>query len=149
MPSLTAIPDAAIEPVADLAGRILGETRKAVVGKGEVAELMLAAMLAGGHVLIEDVPGVGKTTLARAMAHAFGGTTRRIQFTPDLLPSDVTGITYFDQKAAECFEHPSGVFPVHRHSEPIGSLFPGHRLYTLNACSDVPAMAHGRQQPED
>jgi MoxR-like ATPase len=107
---MTATPDAAIESVADLAGRILGETRKAVIGKDEVAELMLAAMLAGGHVLIEDVPGVGKTTLARAMAHAFGGTTRRIQFTPDLLPSDVTGITYFDQKAAEFRFRPGPIF---------------------------------------
>lgn len=90
-----------LDRVASLAARILDETRKAVIGKDDIAELMLAAMFAGGHVLIEDVPGVGKTTLARAMAQAFGGTTRRIQFTPDLLPSDVTGITYFDQRTGE------------------------------------------------
>ena len=99
MQSTLTTTDTGIAPVAELAARILGEIRTSVIGKDETAELLLAAMLAGGHVLIEDVPGVGKTTLARAMAQAFGGTTRRIQFTPDLLPSDVTGITYFDQKA--------------------------------------------------
>jgi MoxR-like ATPase len=97
--SMTA--DTEIARVAELAERILGEVRTSVIGKDEIAELLLAAMLAGGHVLLEDVPGVGKTTLARAMAQAFGGSTRRIQFTPDLLPSDVTGITYFDQRASE------------------------------------------------
>jgi MoxR-like ATPase len=110
MSALSATPDAGVAPVAELAARILGETRKAVIGKDDTAELLLAAMLAGGHVLIEDVPGVGKTTLARAMAQAFGGTTRRIQFTPDLLPSDVTGITYFDQKAAEFRFRPGPIF---------------------------------------
>lgn len=104
------ISDIGIAQVADLASRILEQTRKAVIGKDDTAELMLAAMLAGGHVLIEDVPGVGKTTLARAMAHAFGGTTRRIQFTPDLLPSDVTGITFFDQKISEFRFRPGPIF---------------------------------------
>lgn len=110
MSVLSANPDAAVAHVADLSQRILGETRKAVIGKDDTAELMLAAMLAGGHVLLEDVPGVGKTTLARAMAQAFGGTTRRIQFTPDLLPSDVTGITYFDQKVSEFRFRPGPIF---------------------------------------
>ncbi len=102
--------DTGTAPVAELAARILGEVRTAVIGKEETAELLLAAMLAGGHVLIEDVPGVGKTTLARAIAQAFGGSTRRIQFTPDLLPSDVTGITYFDQKSAEFRFRPGPIF---------------------------------------
>lgn len=102
--------DTGIARVAELAERILGEIRTSVIGKDETSELLLAAMLAGGHVLIEDVPGVGKTTLARAMAQAFGGSTRRIQFTPDLLPSDVTGITYFDQKTAEFRFRPGPIF---------------------------------------
>ncbi len=106
----TANPETSVAFVADLAARILDEIRTSVIGKDETAELLLAAMLAGGHVLIEDVPGVGKTTLARAMSQAFGGTTRRIQFTPDLLPSDVTGITYFDQKAAEFRFRPGPIF---------------------------------------
>lgn len=110
MATISTRPDAAIAPVADLAARILGETRNAVIGKADTTELMLAAMLAGGHILIEDVPGVGKTTLARALAQAFGGVTRRIQFTPDLLPSDVTGITFFDQKTSEFRFRPGPIF---------------------------------------
>ncbi len=110
MNSASTIPDAGIAQVAELAARILEQTSKAVIGKTDTAELMLAAMLAGGHVLLEDVPGVGKTTLARSMAQAFGGSTRRIQFTPDLLPSDVTGITYFDQKSTEFRFRPGPIF---------------------------------------
>lgn len=104
------MPEVGITQVTELAARILERTRTAVIGKDDTTELMLAAILAGGHVLIEDVPGVGKTTLARAIAQAFGGTTRRIQFTPDLLPSDVTGITYFDQRAAEFRFRPGPIF---------------------------------------
>ncbi len=110
MQTMSTTTDAGIAHVAELAQRILAEIRTSVIGKDDTAELLLAAMLAGGHVLIEDVPGVGKTTLARAMAQAFGGSTRRIQFTPDLLPSDVTGITYFDQKAAEFRFRPGPIF---------------------------------------
>lgn len=74
---------------------------RAVVGKGEAVDLILTALLSGGHVLIEDVPGVGKTTLARAMAAALGLSFRRIQFTPDLMPSDVTGFTLMDLRTGE------------------------------------------------
>jgi MoxR-like ATPase len=72
-----------------------------IVGKSEVIELALVAILCEGHILIEDVPGIGKTTLARSLAASLGCTFRRIQFTPDLLPSDVTGISYFNQKTQE------------------------------------------------
>src|SRR5204863_2888742 len=73
----------------------------ALEGKAEVVELALVAMLARGHILIEDVPGVGKTTLARALARAVGGEMRRVQFTSDLLPSDVVGVVVFDQRTSE------------------------------------------------
>ncbi|WP_336630691.1 MULTISPECIES: AAA family ATPase [unclassified Microbacterium] len=78
---------------------------RAVLGKRHVVELVLTAMLSEGHVLLEDVPGTGKTSLARAVAQSVQGTTTRIQFTPDLLPGDITGITVYDQK--------SGVFEFH------------------------------------
>jgi MoxR-like ATPase len=81
-----------------------------VLGKPEVIRLMLAALLAEGHVLIEDVPGVGKTTLARAVAATVAGVCRRIQFTPDLLPSDVTGVTVFNQAGGGFEFHPGPVF---------------------------------------
>ena len=74
---------------------------RAVVGKGEAVDLILTALLCGGHVLIEDVPGVGKTTLVRALAAALGLSFRRIQFTPDLTPSDVTGFTLVDLRTVE------------------------------------------------
>ena len=74
---------------------------RAVVGTGEAVDLILTALLCGGHVLIEDVPGVGKTTLVRALAAALGLSFRRIQFTPDLTPSDVTGFTLVDLRTGE------------------------------------------------
>jgi len=81
--------------------RVRENINRVIVGKGPAIELVLVALLCEGHVLIEDVPGIGKTTLAKATARSLGCTFRRIQFTPDLLPSDVTGIYYFNQKAQE------------------------------------------------
>src|SRR5947208_16749416 len=73
----------------------------ALEGKQEAVELALVALLARGHLLIEDVPGVGKTTLARALARAVGGELRRVQFTSDLLPSDVIGVSIYDQNLGD------------------------------------------------
>ena len=73
----------------------------ALEGKQDAIELALVALLAGGHILIEDVPGVGKTTLARALAKAVGGELRRVQFTSDLMPSDVVGVSVYDQRSSE------------------------------------------------
>ena len=77
--------------------QLADNVERAVLGKRHVVELVLAAMLSDGHVLLEDVPGTGKTSLARAMAQSVQGTNTRIQFTPDLLPGDITGITVYDQ----------------------------------------------------
>lgn len=84
-----------------LARRVLANVGRVIVGKADVIELALIAILCDGHLLIEDVPGIGKTTLAKALAASLGLSFRRIQFTPDLLPSDVTGISYFNQKRQE------------------------------------------------
>ncbi len=93
--------------VQETAERIKDNVARAIVGKDEVIELCLVALLCEGHVLLEDVPGIGKTTLAKALARSVGCSFRRIQFTPDLLPSDVTGILYFNQKTQE-FEFRAG-----------------------------------------
>jgi len=87
--------------IADTARRITDNVQKVIVGKGEVIELAMIALLCEGHVLLEDVPGIGKTTMAKAIARSLGCSFQRIQFTPDLLPSDVTGIYYFNQKAQD------------------------------------------------
>ncbi|MCE5240106.1 MoxR family ATPase [bacterium] len=86
---------------ADLCRRIMDNVEQVIYGKREVIERTLVAMIAGGHMLFEDVPGVGKTMLARAVACTIGCGFSRIQFTPDLLPSDVTGVSIYDQKTGE------------------------------------------------
>ena len=82
---------------AERVGRIVGNVERAVAGKREGVFLAVMSLLAGGHVLIEDVPGVGKTLLAKSLARSVGGEFRRIQFTPDLLPADVTGLNVYNQ----------------------------------------------------
>jgi MoxR-like ATPase len=96
--------------VAAPAEAVLDEVERAVVGKREVLELVLLALLADGHVLLEDVPGVAKTLIARSFAAATGLRFGRVQFTPDLLPSDVTGSSVFDQRAASFEFRPGPVF---------------------------------------
>ncbi|MCM3705264.1 MULTISPECIES: AAA family ATPase [Cytobacillus] len=81
--------------------RVLGNIEKVMIGKRDVAELSLVALLAEGHVLLEDVPGVGKTMMVRALAKSVGAAFKRIQFTPDLLPSDVTGVSIYNPKEME------------------------------------------------
>ena len=89
------------EEIARLAARVKANIETVLVGKGGVIELTLAAALSGGHILLEDVPGIGKTTLARSLAGSLDCSFKRIQFTPDLMPSDITGIHYYNQKEGE------------------------------------------------
>ena len=96
--------------VSSVSNRVLDEVERAVVGKREALELLLLGLLADGHVLIEDFPGVGKTSLAKAIARSVDCAFSRLQFTPDLLPSDVTGVNVFNQRSNEFEFRPGPVF---------------------------------------
>ena len=80
---------------------ILENVSSVIIGKNDVAELVMTSIIAGGHILLEDVPGTGKTMMAKAFARSIDGEFSRIQFTPDLLPSDILGLNYFSQKEGE------------------------------------------------
>ena len=101
---------AGLEALQESAGRITANIEQVVEGKPEVVRLALVVMLAEGHLLIEDVPGVGKTMLAKALARSIDCSVRRIQFTPDLLPSDVTGVSVWHQERREFEFKPGAVF---------------------------------------
>ncbi|RYG29530.1 AAA family ATPase, partial [bacterium] len=87
--------------VEEFAGKVRGEVGKAIAGQGATIEQALVALLADGHVLLEGVPGLGKTLLVRTLARVLGIEYGRVQFTPDLMPSDVTGTLIYDSKTSE------------------------------------------------
>ena len=90
-----------IRQVQEMARAVRQSVSRVIVGKEEIIDLLMVALLCEGHVLFEDVPGIGKTTLAKSLARSLGCSFQRIQFTPDLLPSDIIGITYYNQKLGE------------------------------------------------
>src|SRR6188768_736439 len=101
--------DAVAAAARDAAERLRESIQSVIVGKADVVELVLVALLCEGHILLEDVPGIGKTTLAKAIARSLGCSFRRIQFTPDLLPSDVTGLSIYNQKTQEFEFRPGSI----------------------------------------
>ena len=98
----------------DTLGRVVdkvrGNIKRVIEGKPDVISAAITVLLAEGHLLIEDVPGVGKTMLAKSLARSIDSSVRRIQFTPDLLPSDVTGVSVYNQESREFEFRPGGVF---------------------------------------
>jgi MoxR-like ATPase len=110
VPPVTPAPPMTPAQTAGRCGAILDEVSRAVVGHRRGLELVLTAILAGGHVLLEDLPGLGKTLTARSFAQVLGLSFARIQFTPDLLPSDVVGAPIYDQRSGEMVFHPGPVF---------------------------------------
>jgi MoxR-like ATPase len=99
-----------ISELSSLARDVVNTVESAIVGKRDTVEKSVLTLLCGGHLLLEDIPGVGKTTLAKALSRAIGGDFRRIQFTPDLLPTDITGSSIFNQKTVEFEFRPGPIF---------------------------------------
>jgi MoxR-like ATPase len=97
-------------PIQDFATRVMDNVEHVIIGKREAIELLMVALLCEGHVLIEDVPGVGKTMLARSIAVSLGGQFKRMQCTPDLLPNDVTGVSVFNQQNSQFEFRPGPIF---------------------------------------
>jgi MoxR-like ATPase len=130
-----------------IAQKLTQNIQKVIVGKEEPIFFLLAAVLCEGHVLLEDVPGTGKTTLARSLAASLGCSFRRIQFTPDLLPSDVTGLSWFNQKAQE-FEYRPG--PIQAQvilADEINRATPRTQSAMLEAMQERQVTADGVSRP--
>jgi MoxR-like ATPase len=138
-------PDAA--PDRHLAHAVLDRVEQAVVGKREPLRLVLAGLLAGGHVLLEDVPGVGKTLTARSFAQALGLGFRRVQFTPDLLPSDVTGSFVFDQRSSEFVFRPGPIFTGLLLADEINRTPPKTQAALLEAMQERQVTVEGTTFP--
>lgn len=99
-----------IEAYLEFKNKIINNLSKVIVGKENIIELITISFICGGHVLIEDVPGLGKTLMVKAFARTIGGNFKRIQFTPDLLPSDLTGINFYNQKTGDFEFKPGPLF---------------------------------------
>lgn len=118
-----------------------------LLGKRPQVELAFSAMIARGHLLLEDVPGTGKTSLARAMAETVGGTSSRIQFTPDLLPGDVTGITVYDQRNKEFEFHAGPVFANVVLADEINRASPKTQSALLEVMEEGRVTVDGKSRP--
>jgi MoxR-like ATPase len=131
----------------DSARRLRENIQKVIVGKDEVINLTLVSVLCEGHVLLEDVPGIGKTTLARALAASLGCSFRRIQFTPDLLPSDVTGLNWFNQKNQEFEFRPGPVMSQVVLADEINRATPRTQSALLEAMQERQVTVDGVSRP--
>ena len=146
----TTPPAGTTEQTAQACTAILDELERAVVGRRRTLELVLIGILAGGHVLLEDLPGLGKTLIARSFARVLGLDFARIQFTPDLLPSDVVGAPLYDQRSAEMVFRPGPVFTQLLLADEINRTPPKTQAALLEAMGEgqVSVDGHTRRLPE-
>jgi MoxR-like ATPase len=126
-----------------LINKVVENVEKVVVGKRKEVTLSLIAMLSGGHVLLEDVPGVGKTMMVRAIAKSIGANFKRIQFTPDLLPSDVTGVSVYDQKTMEFKFRPGPIMANVVLADEINRTSPKTQAALLEALEEASVTTDG------
>src|SRR5512136_1608918 len=136
-----------VECVRVVAQKVSESVERVILGKPREIELVLIALLCQGHVLIEDVPGVGKTMLARAIAKSFGCTFKRLQFTPDMLPSDVTGVSVFNQKTREFEFRPGPVIAQIVLTDEINRATPKTQSALLEAMEERQVTVDGVTYP--
>ncbi|MFB6146866.1 MAG: AAA family ATPase [Halobacteriaceae archaeon] len=132
-----------VDDASDLAAEVIANIETVIVGKEAVIEHLMTAILGRGHLLVEDVPGVGKTMLARAFARSFDGDFRRVQFTPDLLPADVTGVNVFNEKTREFEFRPGPVFANVLLSDEINRAPPKTQSALLEAMEEEQVTVDG------
>ena len=135
--------------ISDVAIKIRENIQKVIIGKDEVLDLLLTALLCEGHVLLEDVPGTGKTTLARSLAASLGSSFKRIQFTPDLLPSDVSGLSWFNQKEQEFEFRPGPIMSQVVLADEINRATPRTQAALLEAMQERQLTVDGVTRPLD
>jgi MoxR-like ATPase len=133
--------------IAEAARTLRENIQKVIVGKDEAINLALTAVLCEGHILLEDVPGIGKTTLARALAVSLGCTFKRLQFTPDLLPSDVTGLNWFNQKNQEFEFRPGPIMGQVILADEINRATPRTQSALLEAMQERQITVDGTTRP--
>jgi MoxR-like ATPase len=134
---------------ASIVDRIVSNVEQVVLGKQYVIRLGLTALLSEGHLLLEDVPGTGKTSMARALAQSIRGTTTRVQFTPDLLPGDITGMTVYDQRSGEFDFHPGPVFATIVLADEINRASPKTQSALLEVMEEGHVTIDGVTHPVD
>jgi MoxR-like ATPase len=152
MPSATALTPLSDQEVAAFADQfttIVANVEQFIRGKDAVVRLALTSLLAEGHLLLEDVPGLGKTSLARALASSLGLTGSRIQFTPDLLPSDVTGVTVYHQSRGEFEFHPGPIFANVVLADEINRASPKTQSALLEVMAERTVTVDGTSRPVD